>query len=139
MSKLFLDKVVVRFAGDSGDGIQLIGNQFSDSSVIKSGNDVYTFVDYPSEIRAPAGSMSGVSGFQVTISSEKIFSFDNKIDSLVVFNPAALKISLNMLKDGGLLIVDSDSFNDKNLKKAGYNSNPLNDDFLSKFNFLVSL
>jgi 2-oxoglutarate ferredoxin oxidoreductase subunit alpha len=138
MDKLLLDKVVVRFAGDSGDGIQLIGNQFSDASVIKSGNDVYTLVEYPSEIRAPAGSISGVSGFQVTISSKKIFSFDNEIDSLVVFNPAALKISLNMLKVGGILFVDSDSFNDKNLKKAGYSSNPLNDELLSKFK-LVSI
>ncbi len=138
MDKLLLDKVVIRFAGDSGDGIQLIGNQFSDSSVIKSGNDVYTFVEYPSEIRAPAGSISGVSGFQVTISSKKIFSFDNEIDSLVVFNPAALKISLNTLKIGGILFVDSDSFNDKNLKKAAYVSNPLTDELVSKFK-LVSI
>lgn len=138
MGKLLLDKVVIRFAGDSGDGIQLIGNQFSDSSVIKSGNDVYTFVEYPSEIRAPAGSISGVSGFQVTISSKKIFSFDNEIDSLVVFNPAALKISLTMLKMGGILFVDSDSFNDKNLKKAGYVFNPLTDELMSDFK-LVSI
>jgi len=138
MDKLILDKVVIRFAGDSGDGIQLIGNQFSDSSVIKSGNDVYTFVEYPSEIRAPAGSISGVSGFQVTISSKKIFSFDNEIDSLIAFNPAALKISLNILKLGGILIVDSDSFNDKNLKKAGYSLNPLTSDLLSNFK-LVSI
>lgn len=136
MDKLVLDKVVIRFAGDSGDGIQLIGNQFSDSSVIKSGNDVYTFVEYPSEIRAPAGSISGVSGFQVTISSKKIFSFDNEIDSLIVFNPAAFKVSLNMLKFGGILIVDSDSFNDKNLKKAGFNSNPLTGELLSNFKLI---
>lgn len=136
MDRLYLDKVVIRFAGDSGDGIQLIGNQFSDASVIKSGNDVYTFVEYPSEIRAPAGSISGVSGFQVTISSKKIFSFDNKIDSLIVFNPAALKISLNMLNATGILIVDSDAFNDKNLKKAGYNSNPLLDDSLLNFKLI---
>ncbi len=108
MGKLLLDKVVIRLAGDSGDGIQLIGNQFSDSSVIKSGNDVYTFVEYPSEIRAPSGSISGISGFQVTISSKKIFSFDNEIDCLIAFNPSALKISLNMLKLGGLLFVDID-------------------------------
>ncbi|CAB3976495.1 2-oxoacid:acceptor oxidoreductase subunit alpha [Candidatus Azoamicus ciliaticola] len=138
MGKLLLDKVVIRFAGDSGDGIQLIGNQFSDSSVIKSGNDVYTLVEYPSEIRAPAGSISGISGFQVTISSKKIFSFDNEVDSLVVFNPAALKISLNMLKLGGILFVDSDSFNDKNFKKAGYVSNPLTDESISNFK-LVSI
>ncbi|HIH2762993.1 MAG TPA: 2-oxoacid:acceptor oxidoreductase subunit alpha [Candidatus Azoamicus sp.] len=136
MDKVVLDKVVIRFAGDSGDGIQLIGNQFSDSSVIKSGNDVYTFVEYPSEIRAPAGSISGVSGFQVTISSKKIFSFDNEIDSLIVFNPAALKVSLNMLKFGGILIVDSDSFNDKNLKKAGFNLNPLTSELLSNFKLI---
>lgn len=138
MGKLLLDKVVIRLAGDSGDGIQLIGNQFSDSSVIKSGNDVYTFVEYPSEIRAPSGSISGISGFQVTISSKKIFSFDNEIDCLIAFNPSALKISLNMLKLGGLLFVDVDSFNDKNFKKAGYIVNPLTDDIASKFK-LVSI
>lgn len=133
MTKLHVNKVVIRFAGDSGDGIQLIGNQFSDTSVLKSGNDVYTFVEYPSEIRAPAGSISGVSGFQVTISSKKIFSLDDKIDILIALNPAALKVSLDLLKVNGFLILDVDSFSDKNLKKAGYVYNPLDNDFLKNY------
>lgn len=136
MSKLLIDKIVIRFAGDSGDGIQLIGNQLSDSSVIKSGNDVYTFVEFPSEIRAPAGSISGVSGFQVTISSNKIFNIDSKVDLLFVFNPAALKVSLETLKLGGLLIIDSNSFNDKNVKKAGFLINPLETNMLSNFKLM---
>lgn len=136
MSSFKLDTVVIQLAGDSGDGIQLIGNQLSDVSVIKSGNDIYTFVDYPSEIRAPAGSLSGVSGFSVAISSKKIFSVDSYVDFLVAFNPAALKLNFNKLKPDGLLLIDLDSFNDKNFKRAGFTSNPIESGLLSKFKLL---
>ncbi len=136
MKKVMVDKVVMRFVGDSGDGIQLIGNQISDSSVVMSGNDIYTFVDFPSEIRAPSGSLSGVSGFQVSISSKKLYTVGDEIDLLMAFNPAALKSSISLLKSGGFLIVDVDSFNDKNLKRAGYIENPLLDGSLKSFNIL---
>jgi 2-oxoglutarate/2-oxoacid ferredoxin oxidoreductase subunit alpha len=136
MKKLTLDNVVIKFAGDSGDGIQLIGNQFSDASVILSENDIYTFVDFPSEIRSPAGSLSGISGFQIALSSKKIYNVDINIDLLVAFNPAALKSSILNLKNGGILITDSDSFSDKNLKKANFDINPLTDNSLSKFKLI---
>lgn len=133
MKKVQIDKVVMRFVGDSGDGIQIIGNQLADSSVIVSGNDVYTFVDFPSEIRAPAGSLSGVSGFQVSISSKKIYTIGDEIDLLVAFNPAALKTSYFFLKKNGFLIIDIDSFSDRNFKKAGFLKNPLEDSSLESF------
>jgi len=136
MKKVQIDKVVMRFVGDSGDGIQLIGNQISDSSVVASGNDIYTFVDFPSEIRAPSGSISGVSGFQVSISSKKLYNVGDEVDLLVAFNPAALKTSIISLKKDGFLIIDIDSFNDKNLKRAGFSENPLLDGSLDKFKLL---
>lgn len=133
MKKKILEKIVIRFSGDSGDGIQLLGNQFSDSSVITAGNDIYTFVDFPTEIRAPAGSLGGVSSFQLSISSKKLYAIDDEIDLLIVFNPAALKTSIMRLKINGIIIIDTDTFNDKNLKKAGFKTNPLYDDFLKNF------
>lgn len=133
MNKIRIEKVVMRFSGDSGDGIQVIGNQISNSSVIESGNDIYTFVDFPAEIRAPAGSLSGVSGFQVSISSKKLYSIEDKVDLLVVLNPAALKNNIKLLKENGFLIIDIDTFNDKNLKRALYDKNPINDGSLDKF------
>jgi len=136
MNKIQVDKIVIRFVGDSGDGIQLIGNQISDSSVVMSGNDIYTFVDFPSEIRAPAGSLSGVSGFQVSISSEKLYAVEDKVDLLVAFNPAALKNNISFLKKNGILIIDLDSFNDKNLKKASFAENPIFDGSLDSFKLI---
>lgn len=133
MNKIQIEKVVMRFVGDSGDGIQLMGNQISETSVITSGNDIYTFVEFPPEIRAPAGSISGVSGFQLSISSKKLYAIDDNVDLLIAFNPAALKTSISYLKSNGLLILDTDSFNDKNLKRAGFDENPLENNFLDKY------
>ena len=136
MKKNFADKIVIRFVGDSGDGIQLLGNQLADSSVIMSGNDIYTFVDFPSEIRAPVGSLSGVSGFQLSISSKKLYTVDNKVDLLVAFNPASLKTNISFLKKSGILILDLNTFNDKNLKRANYSSNPIIDGSLDDFKLI---
>ncbi|HIH2762379.1 MAG TPA: 2-oxoacid:acceptor oxidoreductase family protein [Candidatus Azoamicus sp.] len=133
MNKIQIEKVVMRFVGDSGDGIQLMGNQIAETSVITSENDIYTFVEFPPEIRAPAGSISGVSGFQLSISSKKLYSIDDNVDLLVTFNPAALKTSIAYLKNDGFLIIDTDSFNDKNLKRAGFNENPITNDSLNKY------
>ncbi len=136
MNKILANSVVIRFAGDSGDGIQLIGQQLLEISVISSGNDVYSFVEFPSEIRAPAGSISGVSSFQLTISDRKVFNAADKIDLLFAFNPSALKLHLNSLKVDGVLLVDSDSFTDKNFKKSGYLDNPLFGELSFKFKII---
>ncbi|HFL8819535.1 MAG TPA: 2-oxoacid:acceptor oxidoreductase subunit alpha [Candidatus Azoamicus sp. OHIO2] len=133
MHKISIEKIVIRFSGDSGDGIQLLGNQFSESSILISANDIYTFVDFPPEIRAPAGSIVGVSSFQLAISSKKLYAVDDEIDILIAFNPAALKVSLIKLKKSGIIIIDIDTFNDKNLKRAGFEKNPLLDDYLKNY------
>lgn len=128
-----LETVVVRFCGDSGDGMQLAGTQFTNTSAA-FGNDVSTFPDFPAEIRAPAGSLSGVSGFQISFSSKDIFTPGDEVDTLVAMNPAALKTNLPDLKSGGTLIVNEDAFDKGNLTKAGYESNPLDDEEgLSKY------
>ena len=116
-----VDKVVIRFSGDSGDGMQLVGNIFSDVSA-GEGNMISTFPDYPAEIRAPQGSLSGVSGFQVSVGKE-VHTPGDKADVLVAMNPAALKTNLRHLKPGGIIICDSDSFTESNLKKALYATN----------------
>ncbi len=121
-----LDSVAIRFAGDSGDGMQLTGMQFTDTSAI-FGNDVSTFPDFPAEIRAPAGTLAGVSGFQVNFSSHDIFTPGDDPDVLVAMNPAALKANFLDLEPGGVIIVDSDTFTASNLRKADYESNPLED------------
>ena len=121
--------LVVRFAGDSGDGIQLTGAQFTKTSVL-AGNDIATFPDYPAEIRAPAGSEAGVSGFQIQFGSTKILTPGDQSDVLVAFNPAALKTSLERLRPGGLILLDEDTFTSRNLAKAGYLQSPLEDDSL---------
>jgi 2-oxoglutarate ferredoxin oxidoreductase subunit alpha len=121
-----MDSVVVRFCGDSGDGMQLVGTQFTNVSAA-FGNDVSTLPDFPAEIRAPAGSLSGVSGFQLHFSSHDIFTPGDEVDTLVAMNPAALKTNVNDLKRGGLLIVNEDEFEKSNLSKAGYPKNPLDD------------
>jgi 2-oxoglutarate ferredoxin oxidoreductase subunit alpha len=119
-----LETVVIRFAGDSGDGMQLTGTQFTNQSAI-AGNDIATLPDFPAEIRAPAGTLAGVSGFQLNFSSHRVFTPGDRPDVLVVMNPAALAVNLSDLVDGGVLIVDSDGFSKSNLRKAGYDQNPL--------------
>ena len=127
-----IEDAVVLFAGDSGDGSQTIGAQMTQTSAM-AGNDVSTHPDFPAEIRAPAGSLAGVSGFQLHFSSQDIFTPGDKCDVLVAMNPAALSENHEYLKPNGLLIVNTDNFQKKNLNLAGYVSNPLEDDSLSQF------
>jgi len=122
-----VETVVVRFCGDSGDGMQLAGTQFTNVSAV-FGNDVSTLPDFPAEIRAPAGSLSGVSGFQISFSSQDIFTPGDAVDTLVAMNPAALKTNIADLRRGGTLIVNEDAFDRNNLQKAGYKANPLDDE-----------
>jgi len=127
-----VDGVVIRFAGDSGDGMQLTGTQFTETSAL-AGNDLATFPDFPAEIRAPAGSLAGVSGFQVHISSLEVFTPGDEPDVLIAMNPAALKANIKELKKGGVLILDTDQFNDKNLSRVGYKTNPADDGSLAAY------
>lgn len=127
-----LDRVVIRFAGDSGDGMQLTGTQFT-ATAAAVGNDLATFPDFPAEIRAPAGTLPGVSGFQINFSSEEIHTPGDAPDVLVAMNPAALKANVRDLKTGGILVVNLDSFRDVELSKAGYEGNPLEDGSLDGF------
>src|SRR6202789_1448890 len=117
-----LQSVTIRFAGDSGDGMQLAGTQFTNASAIL-GNDISTLPDFPAEIRAPAGTLAGVSGFQVHFSSTDIFTPGDDVDALVAMNPAALKTNLKAVRSGGIVIVNEDSFEPGDLKKAGYANN----------------
>jgi 2-oxoglutarate ferredoxin oxidoreductase subunit alpha len=128
-----LERVTIRFAGDSGDGMQLTGTQFTRTAAV-FGNDISTLPDFPAEIRAPAGSLPGVSGFQISFSSEEIYTPGDAPDVLVAMNPAALRTNIGELPAGGALIVNSDAFTPNNLKKAGYETNPLQDESLKKFN-----
>lgn len=127
-----LNEVTVRFAGDSGDGMQLTGSQFSDTTAFV-GNDLKTLPDYPAEIRAPLGTIYGVSGFQLHFSSEDIHTPGDQPDVLVAMNPAALKKNLSELKKNGIIIVNSDAFDLKNLKLANYSANPLEDGTLEGY------
>ncbi len=127
-----LEAVVIRFVGDSGDGMQLTGTQFSDTSAM-FGNDIATFPNYPSEIRAPQGSLYGVSGFQVHIGSVEISTPGDNVDLLVAMNPAGLKTNLHSVKPGHTIIVDTDAFTKKNLEKAQYETNPLENDSLENY------
>jgi 2-oxoglutarate ferredoxin oxidoreductase subunit alpha len=128
-----LERVTIRFAGDSGDGMQLTGTQFTRNAAA-FGNDISTFPDYPAEIRAPAGSLPGVSGFQLSFSSTDIHTPGDAPDVLVAMNPAALKANLGELPAGGALIVNEDAFTPQNLAKVGYASNPLSDGSLKQWN-----
>nr|HMQ45038.1 2-oxoacid:acceptor oxidoreductase family protein [Mariniflexile sp.] len=130
-----LEAVIIRFVGDSGDGMQLTGTQFSDTSAM-FGNDIATFPNYPSEIRAPQGSLYGVSGFQVHIGSVEINTPGDEVDLLVAMNPAALKTNLHALKPGHTIIVDTDAFTKKNLEKAQYEINPLEDGSLANYRII---
>jgi 2-oxoglutarate ferredoxin oxidoreductase subunit alpha len=128
------ESVVVKFAGDSGDGMQLSGTLFSDAAAL-AGNDIATFPDYPAEIRAPHNTVAGVSGYQVHIGKETRIIGD-KCDVLVVMNPAALKANLKWVKMGGMIITDVDTFDEGGLSKAGYTSNPLEDGSLSSYSVI---
>jgi 2-oxoglutarate ferredoxin oxidoreductase subunit alpha len=132
MDTKHLDRVVIRFAGDSGDGMQLTGTEFAKAAA-EAGNDISTFPDFPAEIRAPAGSLFGVSGFQLHFSASEIHTPGDAPDVLVAMNPAALKTNLKDLVDTGTLIVNTGAFIEANLKKAGYSSNPLDDGSLDKY------
>jgi 2-oxoglutarate ferredoxin oxidoreductase subunit alpha len=127
-----LDRVVIRFAGDSGDGMQLTGTEFTKAAA-EAGNDISTFPDFPAEIRAPAGSLFGVSGFQLHFSSSEIHTPGDAPDVLVAMNPAALKTNLKDLVDGGVLIINTGAFIEANLKKANYATNPVEDGSLEKY------
>ncbi len=124
--------VVIRFAGDSGDGMQLTGTQFTNESAL-AGNDISTLPDFPAEIRAPAGTLAGVSGFQLNFSSKSIMTPGDSPDVLVAMNPAALAVNLNDLVEGGILIVDTDAFTQANIRKAQFEGDPLEDERLSRY------
>jgi 2-oxoglutarate/2-oxoacid ferredoxin oxidoreductase subunit alpha len=127
-----LEAATVRFCGDSGDGMQLAGSQLTTTSAIL-GNDVATFPDFPAEIRAPRGTLAGVSGFQIHFASKEIFTPGDEVHALVAMNPAALKTNLNSLVSGGILIVNKEAFDKKGLEQAGYKSNPLEDGSLGGY------
>lgn len=129
-----VETVVIRFCGDSGDGMQLAGTQFTNVSAAAGGNDVSTLPDFPAEIRAPVGTLSGVSGYQISFSSTDIYTPGDQLDTLVAMNPAALKTNIADLKRGGTLIVNIDEFEKSNLQKATYQANPLEDqNFVSQY------
>jgi 2-oxoglutarate ferredoxin oxidoreductase subunit alpha len=127
-----LERAVIRFAGDSGDGMQVTGSQFT-NTVALYGNDIATFPDFPAEIRAPAGTLPGVSGYQLHFSSNEIYTPGDSVDVLIAMNPAALKMNIADLKPNGILIVNSDAFAENDLRKAQMTSNPLEDHSLDKF------
>lgn len=127
-----LDNVVIKFAGDSGDGMQLTGTQFSNTTAF-IGNDIATFPDFPAEIRAPVGTVAGVSGFKVHFGNTKIYSPGDEADVLIAMNPAALKANLDWIKEGGTIIIDSDSFKQKDYNKAQFDVNPFEDETLVKY------
>ncbi len=127
-----MDSVCVRFAGDSGDGMQLTGTQFSVVTALE-GSDLSTFPDFPAEIRAPVGTTFGVSAFQINFGSVEVSTAGDEPDVLVAMNPAALKVSLAGLKEGGIIILDEGAFNQRNLAKAGYEDSPLEDHTLDGY------
>jgi 2-oxoglutarate ferredoxin oxidoreductase subunit alpha len=131
-----IEAVVVRFAGDSGDGMQLTGGQFTLSTAL-AGNDLATFPDFPAEIRAPQGTTFGVSAFQINFGSAAIETAGDAPDVLVAMNPAALKVNVADLKPGGLIIADEGEFGARNLAKAGYEANPLQDGSLAKWQVIA--
>ncbi|MDD2806714.1 MAG: 2-oxoacid:acceptor oxidoreductase subunit alpha [Elusimicrobiales bacterium] len=131
-----LSSVTVRFAGDSGDGIQLVGSQFANATAV-AGNDLSTLPDYPAEIRSPAGSLAGVSGFQISFGDDSVMTPGNKPNVLVAMNPAALAVNLNNLDKGSVIIANSDAFSPAALDKAGYKANPLEDGTLANYRVIA--
>ena len=130
-----LESVVIRFAGDSGDGMQLTGSQFATTSAL-IGNDIATLPDFPAEIRAPAGTLPGVSSFQLQFSSGEIFTPGDDPDVLVAMNAAALKVNLSILQPGHTIIANMDGFDKGNLAKSGYETNPLEDGSLDGYRLI---
>ena len=126
------DSVVIRFAGDSGDGMQITGSQFTLETAL-AGNDLSTFPDFPAEIRAPTGTTFGVSAFQIHFGSADVTTAGDEVDVLVAMNPAALKVNLRDLHLGGMIIVDESAFNERNFAKAGITANPLSDGTLAPY------
>src|ERR1700686_5069407 len=134
-----IEQAVIRFAGDSGDGMQITGSQFT-NTVALYGNDLATFPDFPAEIRAPAGTLPGVSGFQVHFSSSDVYTPGDSVDALIAMNPAALKMNLADLKPNGILIVNLNDFGETDLRKAQMTANPLEDHSLDGYRlFAVEL
>jgi len=129
------DEVVIRFSGDSGDGMQLTGTLFSNTSAL-FGNDLSTFPDYPAEIRAPQGTVGGVSGFQVHVGRSEVNTPGDYADVLVAMNPAAVKANAKFISEGGTIIIDEDNFTEKNIQKAGYLKDPVKEDNLDRFNII---
>ncbi len=134
-SRVAVPSVVIRFAGDSGDGIQITGSRFTDTTAL-AGNDLATFPDFPAEIRAPVGTTFGVSAFQINFGARRIETHGDDPDVLVALNPAALKVNISRLRKGGSIVVDKGAFTARNLKKAGYEENPLEDGTLSSYRIL---
>ncbi|MCH7632548.1 MAG: 2-oxoacid:acceptor oxidoreductase family protein, partial [Planctomycetes bacterium] len=126
------EEIAVRFVGDSGDGMQLAGTQLTNTSAV-FGNDVSTFPDFPAEIRAPAGTLAGVSGFQLNFGAHKLRTAGDQVNALIAMNPAALKTNIADLEPGGILVVNDDAFSKTNLAKAGYDENPLDAAGMSQF------
>lgn len=137
LSSVEKQDVVVKFVGDSGDGMQLIGTLFSDSAAL-AGNDLATFPDYPAEIRAPHNTVAGVSGFQIHVGQKRISTSGDLCDVLVAMNPASLKANLKWAQKGATIIVDADTFTDETLQKAGYATNPLIDGSLTSYNLVAA-
>ena len=131
------EEVVIRFSGDSGDGMQLTGMLFSDTAAL-FGNDLSTFPDYPAEIRAPQGTVGGVSGFQVRLGRSEINTPGDYADVLVAMNPAAIKANAKWIKPGGTIIFDKDNFTEKNLEKAGYKEDPIIEEKLETYNIIAA-
>ena len=134
---VMMEDVVVKFVGDSGDGMQLTGNLFSDTAALL-GNDLANFPDYPAEIRGPVNTVAGVSGFQVHIGHKRVYSSGDMCDVLVAMNPASLKSNLKWAKKGATIITDINTFDEKSLDKAGYKSNPLDDGSLTDYNVIAA-
>jgi 2-oxoglutarate ferredoxin oxidoreductase subunit alpha len=131
------EEVVIRFSGDSGDGMQLTGTLFSDTAAL-FGNDLSTFPDYPAEIRAPQGTVGGVSGFQVHLGHSKINTPGDFSDVLVAMNPAAIKANAKWIKPGGTIIYDEGNFTEKNIEKAGYLKDPIAEEKLESYNIIAA-
>src|SRR3970040_2257800 len=129
------DTVVIRFAGDSGDGMQVTGSQFTVETAL-AGNDLSTFPDFPAEIRAPAGTTFGVSAFQIRFGAGDVMTPGDEVDVLVAMNPAALKVEIKDRRVGGTIVADTGAFTERNLSKAGYAANPLEDGSLAPYQLL---